>query len=91
VHIESNAQLLHLSVYVNLNFQVHQYPESALLRIRSSWEEYTGSGTPNQKNFCQKEKVLGQFRNAKEYESFSKQTLPAIRERKMIISGDFLE
>ena len=91
VHIESNAQLLHLSVYVNLNFRVHQYPESALLRIRSSWEEYTGRITPNQKNTCHKEKVLGQFRNAKEYEMFANQTLPAIRERKVVLNASLLE
>jgi REP element-mobilizing transposase RayT len=91
VHIDSNAQLLHLSVYVNLNFRVHQYPESALLHIRSSWDEYTDGRISNQRNLCHKEKVLGQFRNTQEYELFANQTLPAIRERKIILKGDSLE
>ncbi len=90
VHIESNAQLLHLSVYVNLNFRVHQYHESALPRIRSSWEEYIG-GIPNHRSICEKEKVLGQFRNEKEYRAFAEQTLPAIREQKIIMKGALLE
>lgn len=90
VHIESNEQLLHLSVYVNLNFQVHQYHESALPRIRSSWEEYIGL-ISNTIGICGKDKVLGQFRNKKEYQEFAERTLPAIRERKIIMKGALLE
>lgn len=90
VHVESNEQLLHLSVYVNLNFRVHQYSDSVLLRVRSSWDEYIDE-VSDERSMCMKDKTLGQFRNKKEYREFAKQTLPAIKERKVIMKRALLE
>ncbi|MCR4283877.1 MAG: hypothetical protein NUV64_00965 [Parcubacteria group bacterium] len=43
VHIDSNEQLLHTSVYVNLNDKVHQLGGEAAKLVRSSWGEYMGN------------------------------------------------
>ncbi len=80
VHIETNGQLLHTSVYVNLNFKIHQPRSSASsVQALSSWDEYIGK---TKFNFCQKDDVLGQFKNKKEYKEFAERTLPSILERK---------
>ncbi len=78
VHIKTNKQLLHTSVYVNLNFKVHQLG-SETSKCLSSWDEYIGK---TKFNFCQKDDVLGQFKNKKEYKNFAERTLPSILERK---------
>lgn len=79
-HIDSNEYLLHLSVYVNLNNKVHdielRHPMS-----KSSWNEYLGKDN----GFCQKDVVLGQFRNTEEYKEFSENTLAGILERKLLL------
>ena len=90
VYVTSNEQLLHLSVYVNLNFRVHQYHESAFLRIRSSYDEYIGI-ISDESGMCVKDKVLGQFRNTREYQEFAGYTLPALLERKAILRNSLLE
>lgn len=84
VYIDSNEQLLHTSVYVNLNFRVHQLgsPASKLIKPLSSWDEYAGK---MKFDFCQKDGVLGQFKNKKEYKEFAERTLPSILERKEIL------
>ena len=51
VHIDSNEQLLHTSVYVNLNDKVHSRGGSTAIGVttaelvRSSWQEYIGNHT----------------------------------------------
>ena len=86
VHIETNEQLLHASVYVNLNFKVHQPRSSASkssdIQPLSSWSEYVGKV---KHNFCQKEDILGQFKNKADYKKFAERTLPSILERKEIL------
>lgn len=41
-HIDSKEYLLHLSVYINLNFRVHQFgsPTPKLKFVKSSWAQY---------------------------------------------------
>ncbi len=77
VHISSNEQLLHVSVYVNLNNKVHQLGHSV---SRSSWGEYIGDDDKH--SFCEKYIVLGQFNNVNEYKLFAEDTLKDIKERK---------
>lgn len=86
VYINSNEYLLHLSVYVNLNYNFH--PEKngngKLGRLASkfawsSWDEYCGR---NNLNFCRQNIILDQFNNQKEYEEFAQKTLGEIIERK---------
>lgn len=80
IHVDSNEYLLHLSAYVNLNDMVHQLQlgSSTPKLVRSSWEEYVNG----RENFCEKEIILGQFKNPAEYKNFAESSLIDIRERK---------
>jgi len=77
VHVNSNEYLLHLSVYINLNFKVHKLGPR---RSKSSWEEYLAENRG--KGFCRKNIVLDQFKNAKEYKDFAEYSLESIIARK---------
>lgn len=82
VHVDTNEYLFQLSVYVSLNFRAHNYDESVVESlIRSSWNEYCGKVS---REVCQKDIVLGQFRNAKEYRDFAENTITRIRDRKLL-------
>jgi hypothetical protein len=79
VHVDRNEYLLHLSIYVNLNNLIHKvgfgHPMS-----KSSWEEYSRDC---EIELCQnKNVVLGQFKNKKEYREFAEKFLPSMIERK---------
>ncbi|MBM3282670.1 hypothetical protein FJY90_00310 [Candidatus Gottesmanbacteria bacterium] len=70
VRIESNEQLLHVSRYIHLNpltsfviKDVNQLEDYGY----SSFSEYIGK---IQEGFCQKEIVLGQFKNINDYKKF---------------------
>lgn len=76
VHIDSNEYLLHLSVYINLNNNVHKLGAGS---TKSSWEEYIAG---KEKGFCEKEIVLSQFKNVVEYKNFAEQSLGSIIEQK---------
>ncbi|GBE16855.1 transposase IS200 like protein [bacterium BMS3Abin15] len=76
VHVESNEQLLHVSVYVNLNNKIHQLGS---LASKSSWGEYIKK---NASNFCKKEIILGQFNDNLEYKAFAEKFLKGIQKRK---------
>lgn len=78
IHINSNEYLLHLSAYVNLNNRVHQLGNGV---TKSSWKEYFNTRR-ERAGFCEKEVVLGQFRNADDYKEFAENALKGIRERK---------
>lgn len=81
-HVDTNEYLLQLSVYVTLNFRAHNYSRSTSVNlIRSSWDEYSGK---TKRPFCKKERILGQFRNRKEYVNFAEQVIVGIRERKIL-------
>ncbi|MFZ2167838.1 MAG: transposase [Minisyncoccia bacterium] len=81
VHIDSNDYLLHVSAYVNLNNRVHQLSGETpkLVESLSSWKEYVDERV---KGICEKGIVLGQFRNADEYEEFALSSLESIIQRK---------
>lgn len=81
IHINSNEYLLHLSAYVNLNDRVHRLGSEASKSIKgqSSWGEYVGD---DKKRFCEKDIVLGQFRNVKEYRTFAEESLAGILEKR---------
>ena len=76
VHIESNTQLLHTSVYVNLNGQASGIKPG---RFLSSWEEYVANKKPA---FCKKDIVLDQFKAPRVYERFARSSLADIVRRK---------
>lgn len=77
VHVDSNEYLLHVSAYVNLNFQVHVLRGSA---SKSSWGEYVGKC--HGVRLCNTEPVFGQFRNKSDYILFAENSLKGILERR---------
>lgn len=81
VYVASNEQLLHLSAYVNLNFRVHLLGGGAANYL-SGWDEYIKNA---RFNFCEKNDVLGQFKNRNEYRKFAERSLEGILERKEIL------
>lgn len=80
VHIENNEQLLHVSVYVNLNNKVHKkFDNEVDFTVQSSWKEYTADGFGG---LCKKDAILGQFKNKAEYKSFAEDTILGIAARR---------
>jgi putative transposase len=76
-YIDSNEYLLHLSAYINLNDRAHKL--GALGPKLSSWKEYI---RVEQTTFCDKDIILGQFRNVKDYKEFAENSLIDIIEHK---------
>jgi putative transposase len=81
IHINSDEYLLHLSVYVNLNYKVHKNLNKKWIENLpiSSFKEYIGKTA---RIFCSKNIVLGQFSGPQDYRSFCESVLPDILERK---------
>ena len=77
--IHSNEYLLHVSAYVNLNNRIHQWDEGLDKLTKSSWYEYIGK---SKEVFCNKDIILGQFREVGEYEKFARSSLEDIIKRK---------
>lgn len=75
VHIESNEQLLHTSVYVNLNNRFGAVPNLSA----SSWDEYEKA---SKDIFCSTQIITEQFKNSDGYVSFARKTLQTIIEQK---------
>src|SRR3989338_2428056 len=88
IHVDTNEYLLRLSSYVNLNFRVHRYGVQALPLIRSSWDEYLGKSN---KQYCEKDVILGQLRHPSEYADFSEDALIGILERKLMEKALLME
>ncbi len=84
VHIKSNEQLLHVSVYVNLNNQAHKISGSTAGTVKSSWNEYMGKASHT---ICSKGIILGQFKSIKDYKDFAKSSLKEILRMKEDKSG----
>lgn len=82
VHIDSNEYLLRVSAYVNLNDRVHQLGGLASKLMGSSWGEYIDGGK-KMGGICEKEIILGQFRDPAEYKKFALSSLDDTMERRM--------
>ena len=80
VHIISNEQLLYVSAYVNLNWQVHRLGRFGDRISKSSWEEYVKGG----EGICDKKIILSQFKSAREYKDFAEDALVSILEKKQL-------
>jgi len=85
VHIKSNEQLLHTSVYVGLNYKVHNISGSTAGRVRSSWDEYAEKTSSN---ICTKEVILEQFKSIKDYKDFAESSLKEILKAKINKKGE---
>jgi putative transposase len=77
IHIKSNAKLLYLSAYVNMNNFIHGYRSK-------DWEyssllDYLGK---RDNKLCNKEVILGQFKNKSEYKEFVNKNSLYMKERK---------
>jgi putative transposase len=88
--VRSNEYLLHVSAYINLNDRVHSC--SGLTATGwSSWNEYTMNPDDKQEDvICKKHDILGQFRNRSAYRKFAEQTLQGIRERRGLLTTEYL-
>lgn len=79
IHVDTDAYLLRLSAYVNLNFRAHRYAQDMMPLIRSSFDEYLGKKVPQ---YCEKNVVLGQLHKTNEYQFFAEEALVDILARK---------
>ncbi|MDO8529291.1 MAG: transposase [bacterium] len=78
IHIDSNEYLLHLSAYVNKNNFIHGYSKDDLWPY-SSFLDYIGKRNDE---LCEKDIVLGQFRNEKEYKEFADANAEYMKDKK---------
>ncbi len=78
VHIQSNEQLLHVSAYINLNNTFGGRTPKKVFS-KSSFGEYISESADE---ICEKEIILGQFKNKAEYEKFARSSLESILEKK---------
>lgn len=65
IHIDSNEYLLHLSAYINLNAQIHDYDKNTF--IQSSFNEYISRS----EGICTTTIILDQFTTIQKYIDFS--------------------
>ena len=79
VHIESNEQLLHTSVYVNLN---NKFGSLAPKLSQSSWNQYMNLPNGIKVPLCSKEVILEQFGSIDEYKEFATSSFADIVDRK---------
>jgi putative transposase len=79
IRVGEDGYLLHLSAYVNLNNRVHQIKDEDTPLLRSSWNEYIGS-TKNP--ICEKDIILGRFKDGNEYKAYAEDALGIMLERK---------
>ncbi|PJA86975.1 MAG: hypothetical protein CO141_01895 [Candidatus Moranbacteria bacterium CG_4_9_14_3_um_filter_42_9] len=77
IHIDSNEYLLYLSAYVNKNHFIHGYKSGEWKY--SSLPDYTGKRNGK---ICQKDVILGQFNNIKEYEKFMRENALYMKDKK---------
>jgi len=97
VYIDSDSYLRFLSVYVNLNFKVHQKFQNSKdqkLWQKSSWDEYMNtevvkgkkgeeSQVKNGENsICGKKMILSHFDSIEDYKKFALETLKGIKEKR---------
>lgn len=75
VHITSDAYLLHLSAYVNLNDRVHKIPAGISW---TSWNEYMGKNKGE--GMCSKDIILSRFRKKDEYNEYKEYAESAVKE-----------
>ena len=76
IHIGSDTYLLHVSAYINLN---NHFKGKKTNLSKSSWEEYMSK---DREAICNKNIVLKQFKNIKEYKKFALLSLDDIVRRK---------
>jgi putative transposase len=81
IRVGSNDDLLWLAAYVNGNAQIHGLVADASKYPWCSYPEYLGL---TQKNICDKDMILGQFKNVVEFKKVIDERLVLIKEKKDI-------
>jgi len=79
VWVSTDAYLLYLSAYINLNFKVHDLSEELLPLVRSSWNEYSSG---KKKQISHTEPILKHFKNKEAYIKYSEESLILMLEKK---------
>jgi REP element-mobilizing transposase RayT len=89
IHIDSNEYLLHLSVYVNRNYRIHGYgdldEEKTLLNQESEWTYCSATdylGERQEGSLCNKDVILGQFKDVSAYKEFLDSNTLYFKEKK---------
>ncbi|KKQ35700.1 MAG: hypothetical protein US50_C0007G0008 [Candidatus Nomurabacteria bacterium GW2011_GWB1_37_5] len=85
-HINSDNDLINLSVYVNLNYKVHkidQLGNRTPKLYKSSWDEYC-SDSINNVDICWKDMILDKLNNKNEYKDFALEYIKKIVEKRHI-------
>jgi len=78
VHVDSNEYLLYLSAYINKNNFIHGYNSNGNWEY-SSLLEYIGS---EKRGLCNKDIILGQFKNKIEYKKFINKNASYLKKKK---------
>jgi putative transposase len=78
VHIDSNAQLLYLSAYINRNYFVHGYGNDKNW-MYSSFLDYTGKRS---RGICDTSIILDQFKDKNEYQVFMRENALFMKDKK---------
>lgn len=81
VHINSNNQFLWVSAYINANAEIHGIANAKSYRW-SSYLDYLGK---RNSGLCNRNVVLEQFKDAKEYQKFVEEVIERSRRRKQEI------
>ncbi len=76
-HIKSNAKLLYLSAYINMNHLIHGYKDREWKY--SSLLDYLGK---RKNGLCNKKVIVGQFRNSNDYKLFLRENALHMKEKK---------
>lgn len=83
IFIDSNAYLLNASVYVNLNYKLHNFGGSTSKTLfKSSWPEYVNEKFENIYPFCSKEIIVSQFKNLSEFKQFTEEAFASMKYKK---------
>lgn len=93
-YVDNNDYLLHLSAYINLNYQVHglllsqtnqpEQDKSKSVGSRSSWKEYSQEFS----GMCVKESIMENFKHKEEYIKYAEKDVKDTLELRSGDDGD---
>jgi putative transposase len=83
-HILNNNYLLWLSVYVNLNNEIHRKTNEQKIEKLWQWSSYNEYIGNINHSLCKKNVILGQFNDREEYRDYCKRNFPLLVENKKL-------
>lgn len=78
VHLSTNDILLYVSAYVNCNSEIHNIE----VATKYPWCSYSEYVVRKDVEFCEKQDILGQFGNSREYVRFCQEKVIGMKDRK---------